>query len=119
MKLSLYLDEDLRSLGLYLALQNCGVDVVTALEAGLMGQDDERQLNWATEQGRVLCSFNRGDFFRLHTAYLSQGRTHAGIILIKQQQYSIGELTRRLLNLSAAKSAAEMCGQIEFLSAWD
>ena len=118
MKLSLYLDEDTRSFGLYTALQSKGVDVVTVLEAGLMGRSDEEQLDWATAQGRAVCSFNRGDFFRLHTEYLAQGRTHAGIILAQQQQYSIGEQTRRLLNLIAAKSAEQMRDQVEFLSSW-
>ena len=118
MKLSLYLDENTRSFGLYTALQNKGVDVTTVLEAGLMGRSDEEQLEWATTQGRAVCSFNRRDFFRLHTEYLTQGRTHAGIILSQQQQYSIGEQTRRLLNLIATKSAEEMQDQVEFLSAW-
>jgi hypothetical protein len=67
---------------------------------------------------RVLFSFNRGDFFRLHTEYLAQGKSHAGIILTNQQQYSVGEQMRRNLRLTATKSATDMKNQIEFLSSW-
>lgn len=118
MKISLYLDEDSRSLGLFQGLRDKGVDVTTALEAGMLGTSDDEQLAWATTQGRVLYSFNRRDFFRLHTEYLSQGKSHAGILLAQQQQFSIGEQVRRILTLSAAKSAEEMESQIEFLGAW-
>lgn len=118
MRLSLYLDEDSWDQDLARALRARGVDVVTTLNVGMEGRSDAEQLEWATAQARAVCSFNRGDFFRLHTEYLTQGRTHAGIILAQQQQYSIGEQTRRLLKLIAAKSAEEMSEQIEFLSSW-
>lgn len=69
-------------------------------------------------QGRVLYTFNVGDFYRLHTALLKQGKSHAGIILARQQRYPVGEQMRRLLKLIAAKSAEEMKNRVEFLSAW-
>ena len=50
---------------------------------------------------------------------LAQGKSHAGIILARQQHYSVGEQMRRLLKLIATKSAEEMKNQVEFLSAWD
>lgn len=50
--------------------------------------------------------------------YLTQGKSHAGIVLAQQQGYSVGEQMRRLLKLIAVKSAEEMRNQIEFLSAW-
>ena len=43
---------------------------------------------------------------------------HAGIIVITQQRYGIGEQIRRLLRLIAAKSAEDMQNNIEFLSSW-
>jgi hypothetical protein len=100
------------------ALHARGVDVTTALEAGIIEQPDQDHLDYATAQGRVLYSFNVGDFCRLHTAYLAHGRTHAGIVLAQQQRYSVGEQLRRLLKLMAAKSAEEMRNRLEFLSAW-
>ena len=70
------------------ALRSRGVDVLTALEAGMIERQDERHLEYATTQGRVLYSFNVRDFYRLHTAFLAQGKAHAGIILAPQQRYS-------------------------------
>ena len=67
---------------------------------------------------RVLYSFNVGDFYHLHTVWLAQGRSHAGIILAPQQHYSVGDQMRRLLRLIAARSAEEMRDHVEFLSAW-
>jgi hypothetical protein len=100
------------------ALRARGVDVITALEVGRIERQDEEHLDYAAAQGRVLYSFNVGDFCRLHTAFLAQGKSHAGIILARQQRYSVGEQMHRLLKLIAAKSAEEMKNQVEFLSAW-
>jgi len=51
-------------------------------------------------------------------SYSAQGKSHAGIILANQQQYSVGEQMRRILRLIAAKSAEDMRNWVEFLSAW-
>ena len=67
----------------------------------------------------MLYSFNVRDFYRLHTAFLAQGKAHAGIILAPQQRCAVGEQMRRLLRLIAAKSAEDMQNQVEFLSAWE
>ncbi len=101
------------------ALRSRGVDVVTALDAEMIEREDADHLDYATQQGRVLCSFNVGDFYRLHTDYLAQGKPHAGIILMRQQHYSVGELMHCLLRLIATRSADEMENWVEFLSAWD
>lgn len=100
------------------ALRSRGLDVTTAFEDQMVDRSDDEHLDHATRQGRVLFSFNRGDFYDLHTEYLMQGKKHAGIILADQQQYSVGELMRRILRLAAAKSPEQMRNQIEFLSAW-
>ena len=118
MVIHLYFDEDSMRHALVEALRARGVDVLTALEAGMIERADEEHLSYATAQGRVLCSFNVEDFYRLHTTYLAEGRSHAGIILARQQRYSVGEQMRRLLKLIAAKSAGEMKNGVEFLSAW-
>ncbi len=89
-----------------------------AVDEGRTGLPDNEQLDYATEQGRVICTCNLRDFIPLHTSYLAQGKTHGGIILIHQQRFSIGELALRLLRLMKAKSAEEMQNNIEFLSNW-
>jgi len=85
---------------------------------GCAGCNDSEHLNYATAQGRVLYSFNMGDFDALHAAYLSEGKSHTGIILAPQQRYGIGEQMRRLLRLIHTISAEEMRDRLEFLSAW-
>jgi hypothetical protein len=81
------------------------------------GRLDLDQLRWAADQGRPLYSFNVGDFYALHTAFLTAGESHAGII-VAQQRSSIGDQLRGVLKLIAAKSAEDMLNQIVFLSAW-
>ncbi|MDZ8110319.1 MAG: DUF5615 family PIN-like protein [Nostoc sp. DedQUE12a] len=113
--LLLYLDEDSMDRDLVTALRSRGVDVITASDAGMLGYSDTDHLDYATSLGRVLYSFNKGDFYRLHIKYLTEGKTHAGIILAYQQRYSIGEQMRQLLELIGTKSAEEMQNNLEFL----
>jgi len=84
----------------------------------MIEREDHEHLTYAAAHGRVVYSFNTGHFCRLHSAVLASGRSHAGIIVFRQQRYSIGEQMRRLLKLTAAKTAEEMRDQLEFLSDW-
>jgi hypothetical protein len=118
MRIHLYLDEDALDDHLVQALRRRGVDVITASEAGLRHRPDAEHLAHAAAQGCALYSFNTGDYHALHTEYLTQGMSHAGIILARQQRYSIGEQMRRLLRLIHTVTAEEMSNRIEFLSAW-
>ena len=114
-----YVDEDALDNDLISALRVRGIDIITAREAGMIEQKDEVHLEYATTQGRALFSFNVGDFYRLHAGFLREGKAHAGIILARQQRYTVGEQMRRLLKLIAAKSAEDMRNQVEFISTWD
>ena len=118
MTIRLYMDEDSMDHELVQALRARGVDVITALDAGMIERDDAEHLDFAAGQGRVLCTFNARDFYRLHSLYQGQGKPHAGLILMRQQHYSVGEQMRRILRLMASKSADEMRNWVEFLSAW-
>jgi len=71
----LYLDEDSMDQALVRALRARGVDVMTAHEAGMIERSDRDHLQFATAEGRVLCTFNVGDFYELHSAYLAQSKT--------------------------------------------
>lgn len=113
--LALYIDEDSMDGDLVAALRARGVDVITAADAGMLGYSDPEQLEYATSQGRVLYSFNRGDFYCLHTNYLTEGRTHGGIILAPQQRYSIGTQLRQILELIGTKTAEEIQDNVVFL----
>lgn len=114
----IYLDEDSMRHSLVQALRNRGVDVTTALDEGMIERSDADHLAYATKQARVLFSYNRGDFLKLHTQYIAEGKSHAGIILARQQQYSVGELMRRILKLMANRSTADMKNRVEFLNIW-
>jgi hypothetical protein len=114
-KIRLYLDEDSMRQALVVALRARGLDVQTALEAGLTARSDEEHLSHAATEHRVLYSFNVGDFFAIHTAWQTSAREHFGIV---QQRYSVGEQMRRLLRLVAARPMEQMKNRLEFLSVW-
>ena len=77
MQIRLYLDEDAMDNDLVRALRMRGLDVITALDVGLIGSIDLDHLELAIESGRVLYSFNVSDFMNLHTQFLATGRNHA------------------------------------------
>jgi hypothetical protein len=114
----LYIDEDSGDRNLVQALRARGVDVLTALDARMIERTDAEHLQLATSLGRVLYSFNRGDFLRLHSHYMATGQEHAGMLRARQQHYAVGEQMRRVLKIMALKSAADMRNNVEFLSSW-
>lgn len=114
----LYFDADTMERAVVSGLRARGVDVATAHDVGLADSSDDEQLEFARNNGRVLFSFNISDFQRIHTEYLSQGKSHSGIISAAQQRYSVGERIRRLQKLIAARSAEDMTDCLEFLSDW-
>ncbi len=118
MTIRLYFDEDSMRHALVEALRKRGVDVATALEVGTTEQTDEQQLEYAATRGRSIYSFNVGDFCRIHSEWLTQCKSHAGIILAHQRQFSVGGQMRRLLRLIGTMSAEEMQDRLEFLSDW-
>ena len=66
-------------------------------------------------QNRIIYSFNMGDFCRLHNIFISDAVTHAGIIVVPRQSYSIGEQLRGILRLISQQSAEVMVNQLVFL----
>jgi hypothetical protein len=118
MQIRLYLDEDAMLRSLVRELRARGIDVTTPIEEGTLEFDDIEQLEYAKSKGRTIYTFNISDFYNLHTQFIEQGQSHAGIILVHQQQFTIGEQIRRILRLIANKSAEDMKDNIEFLSSW-
>ena len=113
--IKLYLNEDVH-IKLAKALRQRGFDVITTIEAGMVGSPDEKQLAFATSQGRAILTFNRGDYAKLHKRYAERGWEHYGIIV--SEQYPIGDVLRRVVNLLASLSAEDICNQLEYLSQW-
>lgn len=115
MEMRLYIDEDAQARALVNGLRARGFEILTVLEAGMKGRDDPAQLAYATQQGRVVYTFNVGHFCRLHTEYLVQGKTHTGIIVVPRQKHSIGEQLRKLASFISSSSAEEMENKLHFL----
>jgi hypothetical protein len=114
--LTLCLDEDSSAHSLIDALRARGIDVLTAAEAGMIERPDEDQLTLAASQHRVLVSFNRRDFYRLHTEWLSEGRSPAGIVLLFQRRLPVAVHLRPLLRVAAENNSGTMVDRVEFLS---
>lgn len=114
-KIHFFTDEDVyQAIAEQLRLR--GFDALSTPEANCLGQSDESQFDWASQQNLVLLSFNVADFSRLHYERLSSDRRHSGLIV--SQQRSIGVVMQRLINLSEKLTHSEMVDRIEFLSNW-
>lgn len=86
-ELLLYADEDACEHAVIQGLRARNIDVLTTIEANRLGSDDPSQLAFATSMGRVIYTFNVGDFARLHKDYLTHHKTHAGIIVMPDQRH--------------------------------
>ena len=86
-----------------------GIDVMTALRAGLLGAMDEDHLAFATHEGRVLVTRDR-DFIRLHV----EGRSHAGIVIVSNP-FQIGRIVRHLALMQQVLDSSELRGRLEYL----
>ena len=73
-----YLDENV-NLQVAAILRAAGYDVTSAREAGMLHASDDRQLEYATSQGRVLYTQDQGDYRQLARRWAAEGRHHAGI----------------------------------------
>ena len=56
-------------------LREKGFDAVSTPEASRLGENDESQLEWAAQEGRVFLTFNVGHFACLHYEWLNGSRT--------------------------------------------
>jgi hypothetical protein len=118
MQLRFHLDEDTEEHALVGALLQRGLDITTTAQMRLTSSSDDEQLNWASDQKRVLVTHNVADFCGLHQKLLRNHQHHCGILIIEQQRYSIGEVMRRITRLAATLSADQMRDRVEFLSHW-
>lgn len=79
----LFLDAHVSARRIAAALREQGHDVRAAdEERELDGWEDERLLELATTERRIMVSFNVKDFARLATEWAAAGTEHAGMLLI-------------------------------------
>lgn len=111
----LYLDEDAMADALVEALQQRGFDVETAQQRGHRGWSDEGHLLHAFQSARVLYSFNRRDYLRIHTRWMSDGRHHAGIVLLSRRTYDTGYQLRGLMDVAGRLGQEGMRDYVAFI----
>ncbi len=111
----LYLDEDAMASALVEGLVRHGFDVETAEHQNHRGWDDDAHLRYATAASRVLYSFNRRDYLRIHTAWMGAGRQHAGIILLGRRTSDTGYQLRGLLEVAERLGMGGMQNYLEFI----
>jgi hypothetical protein len=114
-KPKLFVDEDACEDAVVSALRRLGIDVLTVLDVGRSGIDDEHQLRFATSLSRAVYSLNASHFARLHREFLSLGEEHSGIIVIPRQRYNIGEKVRRLRQFLDNADSASLRNTLHFL----
>lgn len=107
-RIKFYTDEHIHP-AVVAALRTRGVDVLTAQEANLLSVSDNRHLDFASQQGRVLFSFDAA-FTRLHAAQ----HPHTGIIFASRQT-PIGQQVRSLLRIYQVLSQEDMIDRLEFI----
>ncbi len=103
-----YLDEHIAR-AVARQLRRRGADVRTVSEAGLMGASDEKHLERASAEGRVLVTQDE-DFLCLHES----ASMHAGIVYFPQGT-AVGELIRGLSLIHEVLYAADMAGKVQYM----
>jgi len=76
-----YTDEDVNGKAIKIA-RNMGVELVTANEAGLSGEDDPAHFKYAIEHDYVIVTRNVKHFSPLHYQWIAAGNNHPGMILV-------------------------------------
>ena len=104
MSLIFLLDEDM-SYRVAEGLRQRGVDAISVHEVGRANRQvsDADQLEFATQQGRVLVTYNRADFQALDATWRAQGRFHAGILWCVERSIprrAIGTLIRAIAEIA-------------------
>lgn len=91
-------------------LRRRNIDVATPAEVGLLGAEDEMQLQFARQSRRIMVSQD-ADFLRLHTL----GHSHMGIAYCRQGSRTVGEMLHTLVLIYDLMTAEEMIGKVVYL----
>ena len=111
----LHLDADTSNRALHDALLKRGHDVTRTPNDWMpLDATDETQLLRATANGRLIFTFNIGDFQALASLYPQ----HAGIVLAAQRSWTLSALIAALDRMLTETSAEEWTGQLRWLNHW-
>jgi predicted nuclease of predicted toxin-antitoxin system len=98
--LRLFMDENIPTV-VAKVLREQGFDVVRPQEIGLQGADDKTQLQWATEHGYVVFTFDKGTMVQTVRRWVSQGLEHGGVIVCEQMpKDAVSVIVRWLKNVA-------------------
>ncbi len=110
--LKLYLDEHIwRELAS--VLREKGFDALHVYEVDRAGLSDEAQLEFATQAGRAILTFNARDFIPLAELRYENEQAHAGIVVSIELEK--GELLKLVLKLFETVSGDEMQNTVRYL----
>ena len=104
-----HLDENVPS-AVAEGLRRRGIDATTTPQSGLLSAGDDKQLDFAHSDNRVLVTCDT-DFLRLH----DRGVPHAGIVYTLKGKRTIGELIHSLLMIAECLTSADMENHVEYL----
>ena len=113
--LKIYLDEDVHPYIAH-ALRLRGWEALTTVEAAQRSATDEEQLQFATDRGYAILTYNSSDFPRLHSEWKATGKAHAGIIVATQDDPRRN--IRALLNLVSSTSGESIRNSLVYLNNW-
>jgi len=113
--IQLYADENVDD-RIIRGLRLRGIDVITAIEADMIGKSDSEQLSHASLNGRVLLSSDQ-DFLGLHPRWIREGKQHAGIIYYSQYRVTVGTCIWGVKLIVDVLSPEEMQNHLEFIPA--
>jgi hypothetical protein len=108
-RICFHLDENVPS-AIADGLRRRGIDVTTTPQSGLLSAGDEKQLDFAASDHRILVTHDT-DFLRLH----DQGLPHAGIAYSPKGNRTIGELIHGLIMIAECLAPEEMRNHVEYL----
>jgi uncharacterized protein with PIN domain len=91
------------------ALRERGVDVLTAVEAGLRSQPDESYALLALSEDRVIVTRDE-DFFTV-----LRERNHAGMVYCTPRCSSVGQILAGLLRVHGALEAEDMRSTVQYI----
>ena len=92
------------------ALRERAIDIFTIQDARRIGKPDADQLEFSTQERRVLVTFDH-DYLRIAAA----GVSHTGIVYCTRKSRGISELVKGLVLLNEVLTQEEMVGKVEFL----
>ena len=103
-----YLDENIPA-SVAAQLRQLQIDVVRCQEIGMRTADDADHLALATEQGRILVTFDQ-DFLTLNAT----GRIHTGIAFITEPK-NVGVIVKSLIDLHSQRSPEQMRNRVWYV----